>query len=129
MRAAARASGLNVVGAVDVVAGADDSVVAAGPDESVVTVVSAPPSAVPDPPLLDGATTVIGAPESLVSVVPAAPVGALEPSDPPDTVTVWVSVTGASPPAEQLATVPITVSAAATATSPRLARDLRIAPP
>jgi hypothetical protein len=127
MRAAVRASGLNVVGAVDV-AGADDSVVAAGPDESVVTVVSAPPSAVPEPPLLDGATTVIGAPEPLVSVVPAAPVDAPA-SDPPDTVTVWVSVTCASPPAEQLATVPITVSAAATATSPRLARDLRIAPP
>jgi hypothetical protein len=127
MRAAVRASGLNVVGAVDV-AGADDSVVAAGPDESVVTVVSAPPSAVPEPPLLDGATTVIGAPEPLVSVVPAAPVDAPA-SDPPDTVTVWVSVTRASPPAEQLATMPITVSAAATATSPRLARDLRIAPP
>jgi hypothetical protein len=128
MRAAVRASGLNVVGAVDV-AGADDSVVAAGPDESVVTVVSAPPSAVPEPPLLDGATTVIGAPEPLVSVVPAAPVDAPVPSDPPDTVTVWVSVTRASPPAEQLATMPITVSAAATATSPRLARDLRIGLP
>jgi hypothetical protein len=128
MRAAVRASGLNVVGAVDV-AGADDSVVAAGPDESVVTVVSAPPSAVPEPPLLDGATTVIGAPEPLVSVVPAAPVDAPVPSDPPDTVTVWVSVTCASLPAEQLTTVPITVSAAATATSPRLARDLRIGLP
>jgi hypothetical protein len=128
MRAAVRASGLNVVGAVDV-AGADESVVAAGPDESVVSVVSAPPSAVPEPPLLDGATTVIGAPEPLVSVVPAAPVDAPVPSDPPDTVTVWVSVTCASLPAEQLTTVPITVSAAATATSPRLARDLRIAPP
>jgi hypothetical protein len=128
MRAAVRASGLNVVGAVDVVAGADDSVVAAG-DESVVAVGSAPPSAVPEPPLLDGATTVIGAPEPLVSVVPAAPVDAPVPSDPPDTVTVWVSVTRASPPAEQLATMPITVSAAATATSPRLARDLRIGLP
>jgi hypothetical protein len=127
MRAAVRASGLNVVGAVDV-AGADDSVVAVEPDESVLAVGPAPPSDVPDPPLLDGATTVIGAPDPLVSVVPAAPVDAPA-SDPPDTVTVWVSVTRASPPAEQLATMPITVSAAATATSPRLARDLRIGLP